>query len=102
MRTPIFNLIVAIVAALIAAYVIPWLRARTTQAERDELLAWVDIAVMAAEQLFKGKGRGQEKLDFAIEFLRSRGFSVDVDSLRTLVEATVLQLNSTLKEQKNE
>ena len=94
--TPIFNLIIAVAAAFVAAYAIPWIKARTQHEDRTELLAWVSIAVAAAEQLFAGKGRGAEKLEYALNFLRSRGFDVDLHSLTALVEATVLDLNQRL------
>ena len=36
--TPIINAVIALAAALIAYYVIPWLRRHTTEKEREELL----------------------------------------------------------------
>ena len=36
--TPIINAVIALAAALIAYYVIPWLRRHTTEKEREELV----------------------------------------------------------------
>jgi len=95
--TPIINAVIALVAVLITAVLVPWVRARTTAQQRDNLQVWVRIAVSAAEQLFAGSGRGAEKKKFAKNFLRSRGFKVndrDVsEAVHAMLEAAVLELN---------
>ncbi len=50
--TPVINAVIALIAAIITAFVIPWIRRNTTQKDREELLKWVEIAVMAAQQLY--------------------------------------------------
>ena len=46
--TPIFNAVIALLAALVTAFVIPWLKRKTSAQEREDLLRWVEIAVAAA------------------------------------------------------
>jgi len=50
--TPVFKAFIALAAALVTAFVIPWIKRNTTQKDREELLKWVEIAVMAAQQLY--------------------------------------------------
>ena len=64
-------LVLAVVAASITHFIIPYLRSKTSTAEREAVLQLVKIAVAAAEQVFTGSGRGTEKKAFVIEWLAS-------------------------------
>ena len=89
--TPIFEAILALLAALVTYKLIPWIKARTTAEPQSLLAATVKTLVYAAEQLY-GAGKGAEKLDYVIKELEARGFTAD----RAAIEAAVAeQLNST-------
>lgn len=90
--TPVFNAVIALAAALATAFLIPWIRSKTTAEQRDELLIWVDIAVAAAEQIFTGSGKGDEKKEYVLKFLEERGFKVDFETLNMLIELAVKEL----------
>ena len=47
--TPIFEAVAALIAALITAFVIPYIKSKTTAEQQKEINAWVKIAVAAAE-----------------------------------------------------
>lgn len=81
--TPIINAVIALIAAIVAVFVIPWLKKNK----------WVSIAVAAAEQLFKGLGRGTEKKQYVLEVLESKGFKIDLD-LENMIEAAVYKLTN--------
>lgn len=74
--TPIIQAVLALLAALITYRLVPWIKARTTGAQREQLQAAIRIAVFAAEQIF-GAGHGAEKMDYAIKYLRDKGWDVD-------------------------
>ena len=59
--TPIVNAVIALAAAVVTAVLIPWIKSKTTAAQREEINAWVRIAVTAAEQIYTGTGKGKEK-----------------------------------------
>ncbi len=92
--TTIVNAVIALIAAIISAFVIPWIRSKTTAQQREDLVAWVKIAVSAAEQIFKGDKRGEEKKQYVLDFLKKNGFSVNEDAVNAAIEAAVKQLNS--------
>ncbi len=92
--TPIVNAVIAIIAAVITAFLVPWIKSKTTEQQRKEIGAWVKIAVAAAEQLYEGQGRGAEKKAYVLEFLAKNGLTVDMDAIDTMIEAAVQQLNS--------
>lgn len=91
--TPIINAVIALAAALITVFVIPWVRANTTAEEQAAILQWVKIAVAAAEQIYNGPGRGEEKKQYVLDFLAGQGFAVDDEAVNAAIEAAVAQIN---------
>lgn len=95
--TPLCIAVLSLVAIIVTVYLVPWLRSKTTKEQREEINAWVKIAVRAAEQLFGGSGRGTEKkqyvIDFMLEFLAKRKLTINMDELDKMLEAAVLELN---------
>lgn len=92
--TIIINAVIALIAAVVTTFLIPWIKSKTTAQQREQLIAWVKIAVAAAEQIYKGSGRGDEKKKYVMDFLTVNGFSVNTDSVNAAIEAAVKQLNS--------
>ena len=87
--TPVINAVIALLAAGVSVFLIPWIKSKTTDAQRKELLEWVKIGVAAAEQLYKGQGRGEEKKKYVLEFLASMGFTVDEEHAFTPMSTIV-------------
>ena len=84
--TPIIQAFIALLAAIITYVLVPMIKARTQESDRALLDAAIRAAVYTAEQLF-GAGRGEEKMAYALEWLKEQGY--DVDSRE--VEATVYE-----------
>ena len=74
--TTIINAVIALMAALVTYRLIPWIKARTTSEQQAQLKAAIKVAVFAAEQIF-GAGHGEEKMDYALRWLREQGFEID-------------------------
>lgn len=91
--TPAINAFIALVAALVSAFLIPWIKANTTAKQREQMMVWVEIAVHAAEQLYKGSGRGAEKKEYVMQFLADKGYTADLNEIEAAIEAFVLQFN---------
>jgi LL-H family phage holin len=92
--TPIINAVVALIAAAVSAFLIPWIKSKLTAQQRNELVAWAKIGVAAAEQVYTGSGRGAEKKQYVLDFLASKGLTIDEDSVNAAIEAAVKQLNT--------
>ena len=90
--TQILLAIIALVSAIVTGILIPWIKSKTSDTEQDQLLAWVQIAVMAAEQLYTGAGRGEEKLEYVTAWLEARGLKYDAETIRAAIEAAVYGL----------
>lgn len=92
--TTIIEAAAALVAAVITAVVIlPYIKSRTTAQQQAEINAWVKIAVTAAEQIYRGSGRGEEKKAHVLNWLAEHGITLDEDRIDALIEAAVYELN---------
>ena len=54
--TTIIEAVFMLLAAIITAIVIPYIKSKTTASQQAEINAWVKIAVTAAEQIYTGSG----------------------------------------------
>lgn len=82
--TTLFNAIIALIAAIITAFVIPWIKAKTTVQQQEAIASVYRTLCYAAEQIY-GNGRGAEKLAYVTSKLREKGYTVDMD----MIESTV-------------
>ena len=97
--TPIFQAIIALLAALVTYKLIPWIKSKTTEQQRANLEAAARIAVYAAQQIYGvGKEANLEKLDYAIKRLREAGFDLDTNALREVIENAVFEMKWTEEE----
>ncbi len=87
--TALMQAVVSLAVSLITAFLIPWLRARYSFEQRQRIAAAYRTVVFAAEQMF-GAGTGERKLQWAVEQLKAKGFSVD----RTAIEAEVRKMQT--------
>ena len=92
--TPIVNAAIALIGAGVSVFLIPRLKSPTPAAQRKTLRAWVRLGVAAAEQRYVGQGRGEEKKQYVLDFLKQKGFKVDEESVVNAIEAAVKQLNT--------
>jgi len=84
--------VISLLGVLITRYVIPWIKSRTTEAQRRDIREWAAVAVAAAEMIFKGPEKGKEKLAYAMQYLEDRGIKMDDVALRGAVEAALHEM----------
>ena len=92
--TAIFEAVITLIGAIITCVIIPWIKSKTTAEQQEKINMWVKIAVNAAEQIYVGSGRGEEKKKYVIEFLNNIGVKVSEDRIDALIESAVYALNS--------
>ena len=93
--TEILELIIYLVVAILATFVIPVIKNKYGAQSLENALKWVDIAVAAAEQLYEST-EGAAKKEYVLEFLWDRGLLIDEDELDMAVEAAVNRLHNEL------
>lgn len=89
--TPIFQALITLLATVITVKVIPWIKSKTTNEQQAALLATVKTLVYAAEQLY-GAGKGIEKLAWVETTLQAKGYMLDTDLIKEMIESQVREL----------
>lgn len=92
--TPIIVAFFGLISAVLTVIVAPLIKAKTTAQQQAEIQLLVNIAVAAAEQIFVGSGKGEEKKAYVLEWLAARGITVDMDVLNAMIEAAVYALKN--------
>ncbi len=89
--TNLIECIITLLSALATAFLVPFLKQKLSDEKQQKLQFWVQVAVAAAEQLF-GSKTGQQKKEYVVAFLLSKGIVVDIDEVTALIESEVYKL----------
>ena len=90
--TQIAVAIITLAISLVSAFLIPYIKSKVTAEQFSTIKLWVQVAVQAAETLYAGSGRGEEKKKYVVDFLKSKGFTLNLEEIENLIEAAVLEL----------
>ena len=93
--TQIISAVIALISALVSAFLIPWIKTKIDADKLQTLRTYVEIGVKAAEQLYTATD-GPEKKAYVLSFLAEKGITFDSEVVDKLIEATVLQLHHEL------
>lgn len=93
--TQIISAVIALISALVSAFLIPWLKTKIDANKLQTIKTYVEIGVKASEQLYAATD-GEEKKAYVINFLAEHGIRFDVSTIDQLIEAAVLQLHHEL------
>ena len=88
----ITTIAISLIGVIISYILIPYIKSKTTEKQRDDIVFWIEIAVSAAEQIYKEKGQGRLKKEYVIEFMRGKGIELSINEFDVLIESTVLEL----------
>ncbi len=94
--TDVFSALLTLLLAITTTFLIPYLKSKITAAKLAEVMTWVQIAVDAAEMIYSGPGKGDEKKAYVVQFLNSKGYTLDTERLDALIEAAVLNLKESI------
>lgn len=92
--TNIVEAVFALIAVVVSAIIIPYVRSKTTAQQQAEINGWVRIAVAAAEQIYQGSGRGKEKKDYVLGWLYEHGVTINESKLDAMIESAVYDLSN--------
>ena len=91
--TPIFEAIITIISLLVTSFLIPYIKQKLSVEKYEDLKKWVNVGVKAAEQIY-GSKTGQEKKEYVVSFLKSKGITFDIDEVSALIESEVYKLTN--------
>lgn len=89
----IFYVVLSVVSILITGVLIHYLKSKGLQAKAVNIMEAVDIAVKAAEQIYKKSGQGQLKKQYVLMRLNEQGIKISEKEPDDMIEASVLELN---------
>ncbi len=89
----IFYVILSIVSVLITGVLIPLLKQKYGKEKVENVMSAVEIAVKAAEQIYKESGQGNLKKQYVLRRLNEQGIKISEKELDDMIEASVLELN---------
>lgn len=89
----IFYVVFSIVSVLVTGVLVPLLKQKYGKEKVLSVMEAVDIAVKAAEQIYKETGQGNLKKQYVLMRLNEQGFKVTEKELDDMIEASVLELN---------
>lgn len=91
--TPLAEILISLLAVVITTYLIPWIKARTTQSQQEYIRAAAHVAVYAAEK-FYGAGHGDEKLAYAEKVLKEDyGVVLNLNKLEAVIDAAIKEMD---------
>lgn len=92
--TQLLQAVIALAAALITAYVVPYIKSKVSNEKLEQMKAWARIGVKAAEQMYTASGQGEVKKAYVLQFLNQHGFILDTATLDALIESAVNDINN--------
>ena len=90
--TQVIVALLTLAFSAVSAFLIPYIKAKVSAEQLDTIKFWVNIAVEAAEMIYTGTGRGQEKKAYVVKLLNSKGFTLNPEEIDSIIEAAVLEL----------
>ena len=88
----IFYVVLSIVSVLVTGVLVPLLKQKYGREKVLSVMEAVDIAVKAAEEIYKETGQGDLKKQYVLMRLNEQGFKVTEKDLDDMRKASVLEL----------
>lgn len=93
--TALLNAIIALLAAVITTFVIPWIKRKVGNEKMTDFLRWVEIGVLAAEQMYQSF-EGEEKKNYVVGLLKEKGFRFTDVEVSAAIEGAVKTVHAKL------
>ncbi|MCM1416670.1 MAG: phage holin family protein [bacterium] len=92
MLMEILKVIVMLAVLLVTRYLIPWIKEQIGAKQMEQIRAWVNDAVLMAQQVYDAK-TGAERKEIVVDLLRGlllkKNIDISIEQLDTLIEAAV-------------
>lgn len=104
--TPILELIIKLIVALITIFLIPKLKeliaAKVSESDQKKIIRWAELAVQAAEEAERaGLIDKKAKYRYALDFLEKRGVTFDADTMQALIDSSCWELFNQFRDEKS-
>lgn len=89
----VLQVILALVSLVITGMLIPLIKTKISKDKLEKALVVTEIAVKAAEQIYKETGQGVIKKKYVIDYIKRSGLNLTDNEINALIEAAVKELN---------
>ena len=93
--------VILIIFGLAGKWLVPFITAKTTAIQRENIRKVIKVLVEGAEQMFPsdaGPDKLQNVLQLAENYFKEKNIKIDADQLRAEIESQVLQLHNKIEE----
>lgn len=88
----VIYIIMSLAIVIITRYLVPYLKAKLTAANQEELIQLIENLVQAAEQLFTVEKSGEQKKQYVVNALAKDGVEI-TESVNAMIESAVYSLD---------
>lgn len=85
-------IVMSLAVVVVTRYLVPYLKARLSAANQEELIHLIENLVQAAEQLFAGEKMGEQKKEYVVNALSEKGVLI-TESVNAMIESAVYSLD---------
>ena len=89
----IIEVVLSIVSIVVTGILIPLIKTKVSKDKLDKAMTITEIAVKAAEQIYKESGQGPIKKKYVREYLKNSKLKLTDAEIDALIEAAVKELN---------
>ena len=90
--TEIVVAVIGLLSAVVTAFVVPYIKSKTTINQQINIETFARAAVLAAQQIY-GIEENQKKKEYAVQYiteqLKKHGITLDADAISTVIEAAL-------------
>lgn len=88
--TQIVVAVIGLLSIIITSVVVPLIKSKLTNSQWQSIMNYALAGVQAAEIIFNAQGKGEEKLDWASDFIEAQckehGIEIDMETIRVAIE----------------
>lgn len=89
----VIYIVMSLAIVIVTRYLVPYLKARLSAANQEELIQLIENLVQAAEQIFTQAKSGEQKKQYVVKALAEKGISI-TESTNALIESAVYNLDN--------
>lgn len=94
--TLVIKAIIELALTVASAFLIPYLKTKWDSSRIEKMMHYVDIGVLAAEQLFTAE-QWQEKKEYVQVFLATKGYQINSMEVDSAIESAVKRIKTELQ-----
>ncbi len=98
--TQIILALITLMGTVVGAFLVPYIKSKTTLQQRENVYAIIVFGVKAAQQIY-GQDTGIEKYDYVVKYIQNKGINIDEKDLKVMIESAVKELKLAQNEMLN-